>query len=371
MWGLLDRQCCSQHCQHPGDYHTIEFDSDFDPSVPANLRPDGSVGQSTVSKVVTSQHRTYGVPEAEDTDNINNVPGKLLGQDDKVDMSDIWSKAHEMRDVSKKLRPEHYEVGGYMHNPASQQAAAAAKQAPERLAPQSGQETPIMTFSDNVPTNKEAYTLQSAAIQGAFEKVEPTAPQSRAPIESHHSLQNIQEELDRTRQLLGLPPKQMVRPAPETTPTATIPEDSVMQEGDGASAASSFLIKENSAAIPAGSPEAVLSALAAPGGDAPLPTFGTATAEGQVVPVERALSKEEQKQKIKDEVAALREKVRKAKTERAALRGDAPSREVSRDESAMSSTRPTPTESPVLAEKLPKERSDLPPLGAEGGSTDV
>jgi len=326
MWGLFHNpvnQCFK--CQDPEQYHTVEFDRDYDPNVPATLLPDGTVKRGDGVVFVTVDKRL--VSEADDTDSLFNATARTKESDAESELSSAWAQAAQLRNMDTPLP----DIG----------PAQASRQP---LTPQPHKQDHEV-FTPQRPQRAEDFI-------GART---PSQPPQGDSLGSNNNLQHIQEELDRTRELLGLPSKRPSRAdleddsfllpsAQNGLPTLDLPRATpVMQERAVEAPNLNSLVTTSASspsAVPAGADGVV---------DDPMSTQEAATA-----PAEQALSREEQKKKIMEEVAALRESVRKKKfamvAEQSARSADNPSSGPDRGASIESEAAPLASAPLIAAE---------------------
>jgi hypothetical protein len=292
MLSIFHKSCCRCHEQNTDTL--IEFDTVHDPNVPGYVGADGTIGSIRPGSPV-KEHTilSKGGIEADDTDSHAIHTDKRMTNED-TELSKAWKEAEAMRNISYKL--QHYDVDQSLahQRPVQHGAAQETKKAQTNQGALDANKDGILTYDE---FHKGAYNVTQQGKHNAYE--------------SNPNLMNIQAELERTRALLGLPPRKLEK-EPEVPSLGQRPP-----AGIGTVTTHPF-----DRSLPNFGGQQQLQQ--AQTGEAFPPHSGRyQSSEGsEPMSSERGThrdapggSREEQKQKIRDEVAALRNRVRKAKND--------------------------------------------------------
>lgn len=313
MLSIFNKTCC--RCHENTSHSFIEFDSDHDPNVPGYVSADGTIrgGSASLEKQGSChEHTLVSFPgtavESDDTDGFSHDKRMTVAESE---LSKAWKEAEAMRNISYKLTD--HDVDGTLPDMRSR---SNGKQDVYALS------QPIDANSDGILTYDE-FRKGASSISG-----DPAQGRRLSAYDSNPNLRNIQDELERTRALLGLPARKLGSETPAVASNAPAPSrDLSMPAANGAPPS----LDSFKAPLPGFGQQQ------APPTDAPpfparadAPSFSaryaSSEASDHVSENQRhsdvlGASREEQKQKIKDEVAALRMRVRKAKNDMLASQG--------------------------------------------------
>mmetsp|Transcript_84264 Transcript_84264/g.132705 ORF Transcript_84264/g.132705 Transcript_84264/m.132705 type:complete len:380 (-) Transcript_84264:79-1218(-) len=328
MFSIFNRICC--RCHDQGTSQIIEFDADHDPDFPDYKAVDGSISRRIYAEQYDEhgEHTAISFPskvgiESDDTDDVFEEmlkPETCIKENrEEEEVNKAWKEAAAMRNISYKMPGRDSES---ILDPSFQ---GSAKDTIRIDAKNDG----VLTYDE---FNKSTKEIASTPLQG----------KNSSAYDSNPNLKNIQGELARTRALLGLPPKRLGDDAPKVTSNAQAPGKEQSSPAPVAALPTPAVIPNAPASDEAlSSPTPLVAPSPAPlettpnlqettpnlhqqqlaqSGNPPVPANNTSSALSDAPPESQSKigvndSREEQKQKIKDEVAALRMRVRKAKND--------------------------------------------------------
>jgi len=329
MFSIFNRICCRCHDQETSQI--IEFDADHDPDFPDYKAVDGSISRRIYAEQYDEhgEHTAISFPskvgiESDDTDDVFKEILKpetnIKEAREEEELNKAWKEAAAMRNTSYKVPGRDAE--STILDPSLQGSAK------EKIRIDANNDG-VLTYDE---FNKSTKEIASTPLQG----------KSSSAYDSNPNLKNIQGELERTRALLGLPPRRLGDDAPTVAsnaqapgkvqsspaPIAALPTPAVIPN---APATDEALSSPTPLAAPTPTPLKTTPDLQettpnlhqqqlAQSGNPPVPANNTSSALSDAPPESRRNigvndSREEQKQKIKDEVAALRLRVRRAKND--------------------------------------------------------